>query len=106
MDEALQVHRPHLRHLVRPLPALSRLGRDLTVLPLPPPRGIVTVCTAAVKTYEGLIVARIFLGITEAGEPGFAPTRLPPSPPSLTGDDTTRIFPGMPHLPLLLVQAC
>jgi hypothetical protein len=29
--------------------------------------GIVTCCTAAVTTYEGLIVCRIFLGIAEAG---------------------------------------
>lgn len=29
--------------------------------------GIVTICTAAVTSYEGLIVVRIFLGITEAG---------------------------------------
>lgn len=29
--------------------------------------GIVTICTAAVTSYEGLIVVRIFLGIAEAG---------------------------------------
>lgn len=29
--------------------------------------GIVTICTAAVSSYTGLIVCRIFLGIAEAG---------------------------------------
>lgn len=29
--------------------------------------GIVTMCTAFVTTYEGLIVARVFLGALEAG---------------------------------------
>lgn len=29
--------------------------------------GIVTLCTSAVTTYKGLIVARIFLGLAEAG---------------------------------------
>lgn len=29
--------------------------------------GIVTCCTAAVTTYEGLIACRVFLGIAEAG---------------------------------------
>lgn len=30
--------------------------------------GIVTLCTAAVSSYEGLLVARFFLGLAEAGE--------------------------------------
>jgi len=29
--------------------------------------GIVTICTAAVTTYEGLIICRVFLGVAEAG---------------------------------------
>jgi len=29
--------------------------------------GIVTICTAAVSTYAGMVVCRIFIGITEAG---------------------------------------
>ena len=29
--------------------------------------GIVTICTAAVSSYTGLIICRIFLGICEAG---------------------------------------
>jgi hypothetical protein len=29
--------------------------------------GIVTICTAAVSSYEGLIVCRVFLGVAEAG---------------------------------------
>lgn len=29
--------------------------------------GIVTVCTSAVSSYEGLIVCRVFLGLAEAG---------------------------------------
>jgi uncharacterized protein YodC (DUF2158 family) len=29
--------------------------------------GIVTICTAAVSSYAGMVVCRIFIGITEAG---------------------------------------
>lgn len=29
--------------------------------------GIVTICTAAVSTYAGLLIVRIFLGLAEAG---------------------------------------
>jgi len=29
--------------------------------------GIVTICTAAVSSYEGLIICRVFLGVAEAG---------------------------------------
>lgn len=62
--------------------------------------GIITICTAAVTTYEGLLIVRIFLGLAEAGFfPGFV------SPVSKAHKTELTHRPQCHDVSLFLVQA-
>ena len=60
-----QIHSMPLTHL--PPDSLKYFTPSKWIARIMVSWGIVTICTAAVTSYEGLIVVRIFLGIAEAG---------------------------------------